>query len=103
MTISATGYATSHKYDLQEAQIRSKLEEWGDLDKLDVLDFQRIGVPEENSHCQLASTTELRIFMQVKEAATIGKAVQAWMWHGMSHFAGKSLVVICLQTPPNTQ
>lgn len=32
MTLNATGYATSKKYDLQEAQIKSTLEQWGVLE-----------------------------------------------------------------------
>lgn len=87
-TINATGYATAKKYELQEAQLRSKLQEWGLLEQFDVLDFQRIGVPAENPQCQLESTTSLRIFAQAKDAATVGKLAQAWMYNGMAHFAG---------------
>ena len=90
VTINATGYATAKKYELQEAQIRSKLREWGLLEQFDALDFQRIGVPAENPRCQLESTTSLRIFAQAKDAATLGKLVQAWMYNGMAHFAGGS-------------
>ncbi|CAI4213075.1 unnamed protein product [Parascedosporium putredinis] len=87
MLINATGYATAHKWDIQETQMRAKLAEWGVLDQLDELDFQRVGVPMENPDCQLASTTYLRIFAQAKDAATLGKVPQAWMYHGMAHFA----------------
>ncbi|KAK6501597.1 hypothetical protein TWF481_009432 [Arthrobotrys musiformis] len=84
--LNATGYATDHKWDYQEAQLRSKLDEWGV--KLDELDFQRVGVPKENPDSQLSSTTYLRIFAQAKEAAAVGKVAAAWMWNGMAHFAG---------------
>ncbi|EAA33181.2 DUF1446-domain-containing protein [Neurospora crassa] len=88
ITINATGYATAKKYELQEAQVRSKLQEWGLLEQFDTLDFQRIGVPAENPRCQLESTTSLRIFAQAKDAATLGKLAQAWTYNGMAHFAG---------------
>ncbi|KAJ4417709.1 hypothetical protein N0V82_005983 [Gnomoniopsis sp. IMI 355080] len=41
LLFNANGYATSKKWDLQEAQLRAKLEEWGELKNLDVLEFQR--------------------------------------------------------------
>ncbi|KAK6358325.1 hypothetical protein TWF730_007671 [Orbilia blumenaviensis] len=84
--INATGYATDHKWDYQEAQVRSKLDEWGV--KLDVLDFQRVGVPKENPDSQLSSTTYLRIFCQDRNAVNLGKVAAAWAWNGMAHFAG---------------
>ncbi|EMD91411.1 hypothetical protein COCC4DRAFT_188618 [Bipolaris maydis ATCC 48331] len=88
MVMNATGYATDWKYDYQEAQIRSKLEEWDLTKHFDILDFQRVGRPMENPDCQLASTTYLRIFAQAKDAGTLGKLLQAWMYNGMAHFAG---------------
>ena len=88
MLINATGYATSWKFDYQEAQLRTKLEEWGLLDKIDVLDFQRVGLPMENPDSQLASTTYLRIFAQAKYVAVLGRLLEAWVFNGMAHFAG---------------
>jgi hypothetical protein len=90
-TFNATGYATNKKWDLQEAQIRSKLEEWGDLDRFDVLDIQRVGVAKENPDSQLASTTYARLFAQARDAATLRKLGLAWMFNGMAHFAGTIL------------
>jgi hypothetical protein len=87
-TFNATGYAVDKKWDLQEAQIRSKLEEWGDLDKFDVLDIQRVGVPTENPDSQLASTSYARLFAQARDAVTLRKLSVAWMYNGMAHFAG---------------
>ncbi|KAF3111029.1 hypothetical protein TWF569_007754 [Orbilia oligospora] len=84
--LNATGYATDHKWDYQEAQVRSKLEDWGV--KLDVLDFQRVGVPKENPDSQLSSTTYMRIFAQARNPTALGKVMAAWMWNGMAHFAG---------------
>ncbi|KAI1607946.1 hypothetical protein EDD36DRAFT_483399 [Exophiala viscosa] len=67
ITINATGYATSRKYDLFEAQMESKLEELGVLDKLDVFEFQRVGIPAKNPSHQLQATTYLRMFAQALE------------------------------------
>lgn len=89
MLLNATGYATHHKWDIQEAQLRAKLDEWGVTDKLDVLDFQRVGVPMENPDSQLASTTYLRIFAQASDVDVLGKVPEAWMLNGMAHFAGE--------------
>lgn len=92
MLLNATGYATDHKWDYQEAQVRSKLKEWGVMDKIDVLDFQRVGTPKENPDSQLSSTTYMRIFVQAKDAAIAGKVGAAWLFNGMAHFAGKKTV-----------
>lgn len=88
LLINATGYATSKKWDMQEAQLRSKLEEWGELENLDVLDFQRVGVPAQNPQCQLASTTFLRIFAQARNPKTIEMVGKAWSFNAMAHFPG---------------
>lgn len=88
MLLNATGYMTSHKWDIQEAQMRQKLDEWGVTDQLDVLDFQRVGVPMENPTSQLASTTYLRIFAQAKDPRILGRVPAAWSFYAMAHFAG---------------
>lgn len=87
--LNATGYATEWKWDYQELQLRNKLNEWGVTQKLDVLDFQRVGVPEPNPKSQLSSTTYLRVFVQGQDAADVGKLIPAFMYNGMAHFAGK--------------
>lgn len=91
LLFNATGYATSKKWDLQEAQLRAKLEEWGELKNLDVLDFQRVGVPARNPRFQLESTTYLRIFAQSKRSKTIEMVGKAWSFNAMAHFPGPSL------------
>ncbi|KAI1274235.1 DUF1446 domain-containing protein [Xylaria sp. FL0933] len=88
MLLNANGFATDWKWDYQEAQMKAKLKEWGVLEKLDVLDFQRIGVPKENPDSQLSSTTYMRVFAQGKDAAYVGQIVKAWVFNGMAHFAG---------------
>lgn len=87
--VNASGYATPHKWDVQEAQVRAKLREWRALDELDVLDFQRVGVPMENPDCQLAATTYMRIFVQAKGEDSIRKVAAAWSFTFMTHFPGK--------------
>lgn len=87
-TFNACGYAVDKKWDLQEAQLRSKLEEWEVLDKFDVFEIQRVGISKENPDSQLASTAYCRVFAQARDAATLGKIGLAWMWNGMVHFAG---------------
>lgn len=89
--INASGYATTHKWDIQEAQIKEKLREWGVLDDLDILEFQRVGVPMENPDSQLASTTYMRIFTQAKKEDTIRMVAAAWNFTFMAHFAGLSI------------
>ncbi|EFY95317.1 DUF1446 domain protein [Metarhizium robertsii] len=86
--MNACGYATDHKWDVQEAQVKSKLDEWGLLDSLDVLDFQRVGTPQENPVSQLASTTYMRIFAQAKDRSVCRAVAGAWNFVFMSHFPG---------------
>lgn len=88
LLLNASGYATQHKWGIQEAQIREKLRMWQVLDELDVLDFQRIGVPMEDPDCQLASTTYMRIFAQARQEASLRKVAAAWNDTFMSHFPG---------------
>lgn len=87
--LNASGYATNHKWDVQEAQVRERLRQWGSLDDLDVLEFQRVGVPMENPESQLASTTYMRIFAQAKDALSVKKVAAAWNFMFMAHFPGK--------------
>ena len=88
-TIYATGCATAHKWDLQEAQMRSKLKEWGLIDRFDILEFQRIGVPSENPDSQLASTTAMRTFAQSIDLTAVESIARAWTYNFMAHFAGR--------------
>lgn len=86
---NASGYATAWKWDYQEMQLRSKLEERGILAKLDVLDFQRVGVPMENPDSQLSSTTYMRIFAQARDLDVLRQFTEVRVSLGMQHFAGK--------------
>ncbi|KAI5358187.1 Putative acyclic terpene utilization [Septoria linicola] len=88
MLFNATGYATAKKFALLEAQIKDKLQEWKQLEKLDVLDFQWVGRPESNPSCQLASTTYLRVFAQAQDKNDVAKVFGAFAMNTMQHFAG---------------
>lgn len=90
---NASGYATRHKWDIFEAQIRSKLREWDVLDQIDVLDFQRVGVPMENPVSQLSSTTYMRVFAQAKDQKICSMVAAAWNFNFMAHFAGEFAAV----------
>jgi hypothetical protein len=87
-TINATGLNTPLKFDLQELQVRDKLDDWNVLDNLDVLEFQRLGVPAENPLSQHTSTTSLRILVQARKREDVQKVFQAWSYSGMQHFPG---------------
>ncbi|KAI0205968.1 DUF1446-domain-containing protein [Astrocystis sublimbata] len=87
-TINATGYATIYKYDFQETQLRTQLEEWGVMKDIDLLEFQRIGVPQGNPRSQLAATTSLRIFVQAQRPETVRQVHRAYWYVFMQHSAG---------------
>ncbi|KAK4503403.1 hypothetical protein PRZ48_004318 [Zasmidium cellare] len=88
LLLNASGYATAKKFALQEAQLKTKLKDWGVLDKFDILDFQWVGRPESNPSCQLASTTYLRVFAQAQDKDVVAKVFPAWATNSMQHFAG---------------
>ncbi|KAH8128822.1 hypothetical protein ACSS6W_002218 [Trichoderma asperelloides] len=88
LLINASGYATDHKWDVQELQIKDTLQQWGILDRFDVLEFQRIGTPMKDPDSQFASTTYLRVFAQSKDVHVLSKLHMAWSYQFMSHFPG---------------
>ncbi len=63
--------------------MRTQLDEWGVMKNIDLLEFQRIGVPQEDPRSQLAATTYLRIVVQAQNAETIRLVHQA-MLHNFS-------------------
>ncbi|TGZ79388.1 DUF1446-domain-containing protein [Ascodesmis nigricans] len=86
--INATGYATKEKYDLVEAQVKHRLQQMEILEYFDVLDFQRVGVPEENPQTQLRGTTYLRIFAQAPKSETLLGLIRGFYDVFMQHFPG---------------
>ncbi|KAI4617733.1 hypothetical protein J4E83_006065 [Alternaria metachromatica] len=64
IVVNATGYATAEKFDLWERMIKFGLKQKGILDRFDILEFQRIGMPEADPKSQLRSTSYCRIFAE---------------------------------------
>lgn len=88
-TVNATGYATALKYDLLEAQVRRQLRHWGlGPPAVDVLEFQRVGVPEADPRRQLRATTAMRLFVQAPRVDTVRRVAAAWLHNFMQHFPG---------------
>jgi hypothetical protein len=88
IVVNATGYGTAEKFDLWERMIKFGLKQHGILDKFDVLEFQRIGVPEPNPRGQLRSTTYCRIFAEASDAnVNLGLASLLGEF-AMQHYSG---------------
>jgi hypothetical protein len=88
IVVNATGYGTAEKFDLYERMLKFGLKRLGILDKFDVLEFQRIGVPESNPRSQLRSTTYLRIFAEASDSnANLGLASLLGEF-AMQHYSG---------------
>ncbi|KAJ4336021.1 hypothetical protein N0V87_005742 [Didymella glomerata] len=88
IVVNATGYGTAEKFELFERMLRFGLKRLGILDKFDVLEFQRIGVPETNPKSQLRSTTYLRIFAEASDAnVNLGLASLLGEF-AMQHYSG---------------
>lgn len=88
IVVNATGYGTAEKFDLWERMIKFGLKRIGILDKFDVLEFQRLGVPESNPRSQLRSTTYCRIFAEASDAdVNLGLASLLGEF-AMQHYSG---------------
>lgn len=88
IVINATGYGTSEKFDLWERMIRFGLKRHNLLHKFDVLEFQRLGIPEPNPKSQHRSTTYCRIFAEASDAnVNIGLAALLGEF-AMQHYSG---------------
>lgn len=88
IVVNATGYGTAEKFDLFERMLKFGLKRLGILDKFDVLEFQRIGVPESNPKSQLRSTTYLRIFAEASDSnVNLGLASLLGEF-AMQHYSG---------------
>ncbi|KAF2174885.1 DUF1446-domain-containing protein [Zopfia rhizophila CBS 207.26] len=89
IVVNATGYGTAEKWDLYEQMMKFGLKRRGILDKFDVLEFQRIGIPESNPKSQLRSTTYLRIFAETSDPnINLGLASQMGEF-AMQHFSAR--------------
>ena len=58
------------------------------MNKFDTLDFQRIGVPEQNPKSQLRSTTYLRLFAESTNANVLLGMAAVIAEMGMMHYSG---------------
>lgn len=86
--INATGYATDEKFDLWERTINFGLKKLGILDKFDILEFQRLGVPEPNPKSQLRSTTSCRVFAESSDPNVNMGLARLTGEFLMQHFSG---------------
>ncbi|CAO2658025.1 Nn.00g072850.m01.CDS01 [Neocucurbitaria sp. VM-36] len=88
IVVNATGYGTQEKFELWERMIKFGLKRQGLLDQFDILEFQRIGVPEHNPRSQLRSTSYCRIFAEASDAnANLGLASLLGEF-AMQHYSG---------------
>lgn len=88
IVVNATGYGTEEKFELWERMIRFGLARIGLLDKFDVLEFQRIGIPEPDPRSQLRSTSYCRIFAEASDAnVNLGLASLLGEF-AMQHYSG---------------
>ncbi|KAL2850618.1 hypothetical protein BJY01DRAFT_209965 [Aspergillus pseudoustus] len=85
--LNATGYGTSHKWDLVERQIRHFLPETA-LRQLETLEFQRIGTPAANPKNQASSTTYLRIFIASQNPQAVAEVGLTLRSIALKHFSG---------------
>lgn len=88
IVVNATGYGTSEKFELWERMIRFGLEKLGLHDKFDVLEFQRLGIPEENPRSQLRSTTYCRIFAEASDPQVNLGLASLLSEFAMQHYSG---------------
>jgi len=86
--VNATGYATAEKFDFYERMLKFGLKRLGILDQFDVLEFQRIGVPEANPRSQLRSTTYLRVFAEASEERVNLGLASLLSEFAMQHYSG---------------
>ncbi|KAJ5543188.1 hypothetical protein N7461_009191 [Penicillium sp. DV-2018c] len=87
LLLNATGYGTSEKWYLIEKQIRHFMPQEA-LDRIDTLEFQRIGVPAPNPKSQRHSTTYLRIFIAATDADAVLAVAKAMKDISLKHFSG---------------
>ena len=88
IVVNATGYGTTEKFDLYEQMLKFGLRRLGILDKFDILEFQRIGLPESNPRSQLRSTTYLRIFAEASDASVNLGLASLLGEFAMQHYSG---------------
>ncbi|KKY20361.1 hypothetical protein UCDDS831_g04850 [Diplodia seriata] len=88
LLFNAAGYGWREKCELFEKQVRMHMGEQA-IQKLDVFEFQRIGVPAENPWDQNSSTMYIRIVGQAKSEAALLEISRAVSNISLRHFHGK--------------
>ncbi|KAF1851405.1 DUF1446-domain-containing protein [Cucurbitaria berberidis CBS 394.84] len=88
IVVNATGYATQEKFDLWERMLKYGLKRLNLLDKFDILEFQRLGVPEPNPRSQLRSTSSCRIFAEASDPNVNLGLASVLSEFGMQHYSG---------------
>ncbi|KAF2033053.1 DUF1446-domain-containing protein [Setomelanomma holmii] len=88
IVVNATGYGTGEKFELWERMMKFGLKRLGLLDKFDVLEFQRLGVPEANPKSQLRSTTYCRIFAEASDPNVNMGLASLLGEFAMQHYSG---------------
>ncbi|KAI0153680.1 hypothetical protein BJ166DRAFT_565058 [Pestalotiopsis sp. NC0098] len=84
---NATGYGFDRKFDLFSKQVRYFMGEEA-LKKLDILEFQKIGVPAADPSNQNSSTGYFRIFAQSTDAQALVAITSAIRDISLKHFSG---------------
>ncbi|KAL1645021.1 hypothetical protein SLS58_004092 [Diplodia intermedia] len=87
LLVNAAGYGWREKCELFEKQVRMQMGEQA-IQKLDVFEFQRIGVPAENPWDQNSSTMYIRIVGQAKSEAALLEISRAVSNISLRHFHG---------------
>ncbi|KAA6411918.1 MAG: duf1446 domain-containing protein [Lasallia pustulata] len=86
--LNAAGYGTNEKWQLLERQIRRSPKASKFLPELDVLEFQIVGIPDQNSTSILRSTTYCRVFAQAPTPAPLLTLLSAFSDIALCHFSG---------------
>jgi len=86
--LNAAGWGVEKKFDLFEMQMRGLVKKYQILDKLDILEFQRIGTTEVNPSSQFRATSYLRLFAQASQEMTLGILAKSFIEISLQHFSG---------------
>ncbi|KAK6065117.1 duf1446 domain-containing protein [Seiridium cupressi] len=87
LLLNACGYALREKCDLVERQILSRLSSHN-IERLDVLEFQRIGTPASNPRTQNSDTMYLRVLFAARKEDDALAVPRAFGKISLKHFSG---------------
>ncbi|KAI8718180.1 hypothetical protein NCS52_00596100 [Fusarium sp. LHS14.1] len=86
LLLNTAGYDWEAKCDLLEKQVRLQL--GGKANDMDILEFQRVGVPADNPRTQNSSTMYIRIIAQGKDPKSLMLIPKAISDISLKHFHG---------------